>query len=194
MLLTFAFLVVAALGLGTSWWWLPRIGHWLEMPSQAAPADSVVVYGGGLRRDRPLHGIALYKQGLAPEYWHTGYVRSRDEVREFVLERGIPPEDFTWVVSHSTWTDGQGVVAQAQKRELDHLLLVTEWWHSRRALCAIQYPLADTAITVSFSAPPIREYGPDNWWLHPEGRYVVITELLKFGYYWLRYGMVPWDC
>jgi uncharacterized SAM-binding protein YcdF (DUF218 family) len=86
------------------------------------------------------------------------------------------------------------VVALAQKRQVDHVLLVTEWWHSRRALCSIQRPLTSSDITVHYSAPPLREYGPHDWWLHPEGRYVVITELLKFVYYWLRYGMLPWDC
>src|SRR5436190_188054 len=66
-----AALVVATL-LGTSaGWWLPLIGHWLARAPQPAPADAIVVLGGG-DPERIDHAMALYRRGLAGEVWHTG--------------------------------------------------------------------------------------------------------------------------
>ena len=37
-------------------------------------------------------------------------------------------------------------------------------------------------------------YGPENWWQHEDGLVAVTNELIKFGFYWWHYGLVPWQC
>src|SRR5688500_15321658 len=55
--------------------WLPAIGRWLDMPAamELRPVDAIIVNGGSLVRT--LYGAELYRHGLAPELWHTGYAR-----------------------------------------------------------------------------------------------------------------------
>ena len=41
------------------------------------------------------------------------------------------------------------------------------------------------------SAPDDPRYAPDHWWTTEEGLVAVVTELLKLGFYWARYGIAP---
>src|SRR5689334_15239569 len=60
--------------------WLLAIGRWLAI--QATPEignlDAIIVHGGNATRTN--YGIDLYRRGLAPEFWHTGYARGQVRV------------------------------------------------------------------------------------------------------------------
>jgi uncharacterized SAM-binding protein YcdF (DUF218 family) len=172
--------------------WLPGIGQWLAQTPHIHPADALVVHGGGQVRTR--YGIVLYQQNLAPEFWHTGHAESQDSIVPFITEQGVPGEQIHYLTTDSTWEDGQAIVAFIHERKVQSILVVTEWWHSRRALCSIKQQLHDSEINIYYTPPTDQPYTPENWWQHSKGRSNVFSELLKFVYYSLRYGMSPWQC
>lgn len=179
-------------------WWLPALGAWLAQPRQPGPVDAIVVLGGGHPR-RSEHGIALYQRGLAAELWFTGDVARRNRPRSFAqlaadqaIAEGAPPAAVHLLRTRSTWEDGAAIAQLAQQRHIEHLLIVTDWHHSRRALCSVRRRLAGSGITVVYDAPP--PGGPDRWWQSPGSRAAVASEVIKLGYYWWRYGLAPWRC
>lgn len=172
--------------------WGPRVGDWLATPTYVEQADAVVVHGGN--DDRTHYGFTLYHGGFAPEYWHTSFPYKKQFVVDTVVRHGIPLHALRVLDSHSTWDDGTQIAELSRLQDVQSILVVTDWWHSRRALCATQQQLGNSSVTIFYTALPDQAYGPDNWWRYTEGRSHVAQELIKFGYYWLRYGMNPWQC
>jgi uncharacterized SAM-binding protein YcdF (DUF218 family) len=185
---------MAAAGLG-----FPRIGGWLDQPPCINQADAIAVLGGNPRRIQT--GISLYKQGLAPEIWHTGDVPYPGREISFArsaaqraMEQGVPPEAIHLLATTSTWEDGQAIAALAKERQVQSILVVTNWSHSRRALCTIKHHLAGTGVVIYYTPSLDSRYGPGNWWHYKSGRAIVLRELGKIGLYWARYGVIPWCC
>lgn len=176
----------------TSETWLAAIGHWLTYRSNAQSADVIAVYGGA--RERTMHGIDLYRRGLAPQLWHTGYAAQRASTIGLLLNVDLPQETIHYLPSDSTWEDGQAIVTVAKQRHVKHILVVTSWFHSRRAICTIKRQLAGSGIKVSYDAPPASRGGPNDWWKHRLSRRQVLGELIKLPYYWLRYNVNFWNC
>jgi hypothetical protein len=188
------------------------IGDWLAQPPCVRQADAIVVLSGNM--DRMRRGIELYHQGLAPELWHTGDLPNPSESTSFALsaaqlavENGVPARSVHLLETTSTWEDGQRVVALAQERNVVSILVVTDWYHSRRALSVLARWSAvrrlagfrsedrltrdmDLAIHYVPAKDPV--YTPENWWRHRKGRATVLEELAKMCFYWLRYGVSPW--
>jgi len=174
--------------------WLPAIGHWLAMPVKKAMrrSDAIIVHGGN--PDRTEYGVGLYRRGLAPELWLTGYERTRTHALDVVVKSdGVPDQAFHFLTSTSTWIDGQQIAATIRARKLHSVVIVTDWWHSRRALCATEQQLQGYNVTIAFEPSPAPA-GPTDWWQNPEMRGDVVSELVKLAYYGVRYGMTPWGC
>jgi uncharacterized SAM-binding protein YcdF (DUF218 family) len=172
--------------------WLAAIGRWLTYPPNAQAADVIAVYGGG--RERTMYGSDLYQRELAPELWHTGYPKQRASVVALLTKRGLPRETIHYLSSHNTWEDGQAIATFAKQRHVQHILVVTSWFHSRRAICTIKRQLAGSGIEVSYDVPPARGGGPNDWWKRRSSRRQILSELIKLPYYWLRYGVAFWNC
>jgi uncharacterized SAM-binding protein YcdF (DUF218 family) len=189
------FIMIGILMLGTAKTWLPGIGHWLALSPNAQKVDAIVVLGNSLERTQ--QGIELYHQKLSSELWQTGAGPNRLRTRlatQMAKERDVPTEAFHLLASSTTWEDGQQIVARTNKLKLQSILIVTEWTHSRRALCVIKKQLAGSSVRVYYDSPPIQSYSPDNWWQSRGGRVRVVRELVKIFFYSLRYGIVPWRC
>ncbi|MBK9713262.1 MAG: YdcF family protein [Kouleothrix sp.] len=174
--------------------WLPAIGGWLAIPAtpELHRADAIFVHGGNPARTQ--YGVVLYRQGLAPEMSLTGYADFETDItRRVEHDLGMPAQSFRYLVTTSTWSDGHEIAAAIRAHKLHSVIIVTDWWHSRRALCATEQQLGgyDVAIELAPSPSPA---GPADWWRNAEIRHDVLSELVKFGYYAVRYGMNPWGC
>jgi len=190
--------LIAGIVMITSGWWLSAIGHWLARPPQVAPVDAIVVLGGRYPY-RDQHAIDLYHQGIGQEIWRTGPVelpagRLVQRARQLAREQGIPEEAYFVLESYSTWDDGQQIAALARERQTRSVLIVTDWAHSRRALCVIGQHLAGREVTVLYDHPRDLAIHPDNWWRDRYGREAVLSELGKMGLYALQYGTLPFGC
>ena len=172
--------------------WGPIIGNWISVPSteNIFQADAIVVHGGNpFRTD---FAIALYHRNLAPELWQTGYARTQIVFRE-VIKNEPDPSAFRFLTTTSTWSDGTAIAQMIRERKVHSIIIVTDWWHSRRALCSTMEQLQGYPVTISFSASP-SPANPQNWWRNADIRADVLSELLKMVYYSIRYGWTPWGC
>ncbi len=183
----------------TAGFWLPALGYWLIIDDQPQASDVIAVLGS--TPERAMHGIRLYQQQLGHEYWHTGdgvisrpHVFHAQDAAQLAREQGIPEADIHLLPSRSTWQDGQSIARLARERHADSIIVVTDWYHSRRAMCIIRQQLDGTGIDVSYAAPPLTDYRPDNWWQVPRHRHAVPGEYGKLVFYALRYGLQIWRC
>lgn len=191
-------LMLALIALAVSGWWLPVIGRWLAQPAQLAKADAVVVLSGDA--ERVMHGIRLYQQGFGRELWVTGdkptqpilSVTDGKFAREVALGNGIPPEAIHLLATDSTWEDGLIIAAQARQSGCQSILVVTSWYHGRRALAVVRRHLAGTGVNVYYSPSTDLHFRPEDWWCSEDGLVAVINELIKAGYYWRHYDLAPW--
>ena len=167
---------------------LPQIGQWLSLPDRVGRADAIVVLGGS--SERTLRGIELYQQGAAPAFWQTGNCATSPDCT-LALQGGVPEYALQAPVTHSTWQDGAAIAELARKQNVRSILVVTDWYHARRALGVMQKQLAGSSVTIFYEFLPPQGFASKDWWRYPEGRDVVIGELIRIGYYWLRYGVKP---
>jgi len=182
--------------------WLTAIGHWLDAPSAPAPApaDAIAVLAGN--RQRLNLAVALYQRGLAPEIWYTGdapqgeegFTRDSQSARQAAIDMGIPAAAITLLPTTSTWEDGQQITANAQSKGYKRLLLVTSWYHGRRGTCILRHYTQGTDLQITYQAAYNQTFSPDNWWHTEEGLLDVSNEIIKIGFYWYHYGLVPWQC
>lgn len=171
------------------------IGAWFDVPPQVAAADALVILGGDTpQRLEP--GVDLYRQGLAGELWYTGtHVHARSALREAV-RMGVPRDATTQLHGANTWEEAQRIAAELEARNLDSILVVTSWYHGRRTLCTLHHHLrAHDAEAVQVYYQPVYEaYNPILWWRAEQGRAAILSELAKFLYYGLHYGLNLFTC
>lgn len=153
----------------------------------------MVLGGGSGRYD---YGTELYLQGLAPELWITGdnVVPPGSTSRAWQMARkaeqaGVPERAIHVLATTSTWEDGREVAALARSRGLHSLLVVTSWYHSRRALCVLRQHLEGSGVTIAYAAAPEAGDAPAGWWRDERQRKAVTEDLGKLAGYALRYGL-----
>jgi uncharacterized SAM-binding protein YcdF (DUF218 family) len=199
-------LVLAGVLCAVAWWVLSIVGAWVSLPPHPARADVIVVSGGASNRTQ--HAVELFEQGMASELWHTGWsdaestLSNREKLATMLpaayrdRDHPVPEEAIHLLATSTTWEDGQTVAALAQERGIERILVVTDWHHSRRAVCVLRHHLKGSEITVLYDAA-LRE--PENlhgaWWLrNTSTRRLVWQELQKLAYYMVRYGLPLWEC
>jgi uncharacterized SAM-binding protein YcdF (DUF218 family) len=178
------------------------VAPWLDRSpiSLAGPADAIVELAGEAPA-RVLVSIDLYRQGRAPELWITGDVIPAGHTMSVAFSdadlarvRGVPVTRQHLLATTSTWEDGAQVAAAAQSHGATRLLLVTSWYHGRRAICVLRHHLAPIGVTIGYVPAESAEISRDGWWCHMRGWLAVLRELLAIPYYWLRYGVSPLGC
>lgn len=192
-------IIMAVVICGTMRLWLPALGRGLVMTPREGQADAIVILGGG-GPERAAHGIQLYRQGVAPRLWFTGD-RPVPEMsgfnegclaRDMAVREGVPTNDISLLNTSSTWEDGQQIATGVKQKGLHRIVVVTNWYHSRRALAVIRRHLAGQAVQVYYSPPPTSTCCPDKWWVRDESLVMVINEWIKIGLYAVQYKVAPW--
>jgi len=130
------------------------VGRRLRLEPQLTKSDAIVVLGAGVLMDgtlsheslrRTVHGLRLYKRGLAPLLVVSGPTPRTDarrgglpeaEVRKAIaLEMGIPAGDVIAISQvHTTRDESEEIAARLAERRSTTILLVTESMHMRRAM------------------------------------------------------------
>jgi uncharacterized SAM-binding protein YcdF (DUF218 family) len=160
--------------------------QFLYVQSSPAHADCIVVLGGdpGERVDR---AAELFKQKAAPRIIVTG-AGDCEGNKLLLIQRGVPEQAIELECnSKSTRENAQFTVPLLQACGAKSVILVTSWYHSRRALACFQkYSHA----TVFYSEPAIPPAGHSIRSDQRE-RKCVFQEYLKIAGYWMRYGVCP---
>jgi uncharacterized SAM-binding protein YcdF (DUF218 family) len=148
-------------------------------------ADVIVILGGG-SHERPLRAAELFKQHAAPRLLITG--EGDDEInRQLLLKAGIP-STVIQVEGKSTTTreNAEFTIRLLRAEKIHSAILVTSWYHSRRALKTFEYFAPDIKF---YSRPSYFSFTGNNWSRLTTKH--VYWEYAKLPGYWVRYGIWP---
>ena len=190
--LLFALAVLVVLAILTHQTWLAAIGDGLVARDEAAPSDVIVVLAGS-SPFRARHAETLYARGLAPHVIISnepisshGVQTTWLELRRYGLVRLSIPDDAIVPIaelSDSTYDEALRSRAIMQARGWRSAILVTDPFHTRRALLTFRQAFAPAGLTVVASPAEGSKYGVENWWTDRQAIMRVGQEYLKFGYY-----------
>jgi uncharacterized SAM-binding protein YcdF (DUF218 family) len=151
-----------------------------------ATADCIVVLGGETPM-RAAHAAQLYQAGSAPKILVSGSGDCRLG-RKVLLAAGIPESVIqTECESTDTMQNARFTMKVLKAQSASHVIIVTSWFHSRRALACFRKAAPD----VVFHSCPILSANPKRLWPDRYERKVVLREYVKIGWYWVRHGVAP---
>lgn len=158
----------------------------LTVDSGEVKADALVVLGGGTD-ERPTRAAELFKAGAAPLILVSGAGDDRINVR--ILEQnGVPAAAiFREPDSLSTLENARLSVPLLRQKGVHRVIIVTSWYHSRRALACFRLAAPDLQF---FSRPAYRTYPRQEWKRQATSNYIR-AEYLKLLGYWIVYGVRP---
>ena len=162
-------------------------------------ADAIVVLGGGLET-RPAEAARLYQKGLATRILvlnvrsnatdELGITIPETELAIFLLLKKEVPESAITVIGHGVSNTHDECIAVrhwAEENKPKRLIFPTEPFHTRRVKWFFQKILKETGTEVRTEAVPAKEYSAANWWQNEKGVVAFQNEVLKFGYYLVKY-------
>lgn len=157
----------------------------LTIESGPVKADALVVLGG--EDGRAERAAELYQQGVAPAIVVTGYGDCLKNV-QLLERRGVPATAiFAEPSALSTLENAQKSVPLLRALRAHRVVLVTTWYHSRRAVACFEHVAPDLQF---FSRPDYSEFQPK-----PPNRtgygWHVNYEYMKLVVYWFEYGVCP---
>ena len=129
--------------------------QFLTIDSGDIRADELVVLGGG--DGRAERAVELFKQGAAHGVLVTGYGDCESNTQ--VLEKGgVPVSVITQEPKAlTTLENAEFSIPLLRKMGAHHVILVTSWFHSRRALACFEHFAPDITF---YSRPSYIDYQP----------------------------------
>lgn len=172
-------------------WVVVKAPSWLVIEGEAHKADVAVVLGGG-GGSRLDAAIKLYEAGLVnqlllvdtkKEYWNSMQKRLStaakiEEKNLIVLEGSI-----------NTYTDASLVLKYCETNDIKSILIVTDPYHTRRALLVFESEFKGSGVDVSVvsSGYYAEKLSPgDNWWEDNATSKVVWGEISKVVLFYFR--------
>jgi uncharacterized SAM-binding protein YcdF (DUF218 family) len=167
-------------------WWVnthtPAISRYLEVSQPPEKADFILVPSGG-DAPRLAKAAELYADGYAPKILLAGFGKSDPGIESFRKKYKIPSTALVIEPdATNTYTNATRSAPLLRKSGARTVILVTSWWHSRRALNMFRHVMPD----VRFISVPTRRA---SW---PVSRETLTIEFWKLGYYGVAYRVLPW--
>jgi len=159
----------------------------LTIDSGDVEADAIVVLGGGEGQHRPERAAELVAKGRAPLVLVSGAGDFDLNVNR--LEKAGLSASAIMVEnrSRSTLQNAQFSIPLLRKMGAHRVIIVTSWYHSRRALKCFQQLAPD----IQFASCPSYWGNPyEEWYGRDIGGYLVV-EYAKLLGYWVCYGVSP---
>jgi uncharacterized SAM-binding protein YcdF (DUF218 family) len=160
--------------------------HVLCVDSGTTRADVMVVLGGG-SWERPQRAAELFREGAAPRILLTGDGDCYSNRRELVAA-GVPIAAIE-VESKSRSTKENALLSVTILRRLGarRVILVTSWYHSRRARNCFRHYAPD----IEFLSRPAYFGFPRSRWTRDGVKGFIRAEYFKLLGYWVCYGVSP---
>jgi uncharacterized SAM-binding protein YcdF (DUF218 family) len=183
----------------------PLLATYLIVRKPLERADAIMVLSGAaVYTERTQKAAELYRQGVAPIVFisddggQAGWTDAENTNLPFVelesrelIANGVPTEAIRTlpVAVAGTGDEATAMRAEADKRPLNSLLIVTSAYHTRRTLRTFEKLFAGTDIKVGIDAPPPgdRTPAPAIWWLYYRGWQTVAGEYVKMAVYYFYY-------
>jgi uncharacterized SAM-binding protein YcdF (DUF218 family) len=158
----------------------------LCVDSGPVKADVIVVLGGG-SHERPERAAELFKEHAAPRIIISG-LGDYEINRRLLIAAGVPANAIELETqSRTTRENAQFTVKLLREQKQRGVILVTSWYHSRRAMVCFRH-----------YAPEIKFYSRPSYfasaradWSHNRIGNRIRLEYLKLLGYWVRYGVSP---
>ena len=153
----------------------------LCVTSRLKPSDAIVVLGGEpvIRAE---HAARLATNGMAPLIIVSGNGDCESN-RRVIIRHGVPTNRIELeCVSRTTQENALLTVKLLRERKCQRVILVTSWFHSRRALSSFRKYAPD----IEFISAPVERTKP---WRYERG--YVMSEYLKTIGYAFRFGIWP---
>ena len=149
-------------------------------------ADVIVILGGGLG-ERPERAAELFKGHDAPRIIVSG-LGDCEINRRILLKAGVPANAIQLEDKSRTTRENAEFTIQLLRAENVHrVILVTSWYHSRRALACFEH----YAPEIQFYPRPSYFANSRADWPHKNFEHRIYLEYPKLAGYWLCYGVRP---
>jgi uncharacterized SAM-binding protein YcdF (DUF218 family) len=149
-------------------------------------ADVIVLLGGGAG-ERPACAAELFRAGAAPKILVSG-AGDADGNRLLLMHRGVPSAAISLEPnSRTTRENAQLSIPLLRAMGAKKIILVTSWYHSRRALKCFRHYASDLVFD---SCPSYHGFARADW-SQEHLRRRIRVEYVKLVGYWLCYGVCP---
>jgi uncharacterized SAM-binding protein YcdF (DUF218 family) len=149
-------------------------------------ADALVVLGGGFG-DRAARAAELFQQGVAPRVIVSGTGDCTINM-QLLRNAGVPVSAIQLESrSKTTRENAEFSVSLLRADGVRRAIIVTSWYHSRRALSCFRHYAPEIKF---YSRPSYFNYAHSTWSRAGVWR-DVRAEYEKIPGYWLRYGICP---
>jgi uncharacterized SAM-binding protein YcdF (DUF218 family) len=160
--------------------------RFLCVDSGPVKADVIVVLGGG-SHERPERAAELFKEHAAPRIIVSGWGDCENH-RRLLLAAGVPANAIEMETqSRTTKENAQFTIKLLREEKVARVIIVTSWYHSRRALACFRH-----------YAPELKFYSRPSYfamaradWPHDRIASRVRLEYAKLLGYWICYGVWP---
>jgi uncharacterized SAM-binding protein YcdF (DUF218 family) len=165
-------------------WYYPE--KFLCVDDGNVSADVIIVLGGGLH-ERPERAAELFKQYAAPRVFVSG--AGDDEINRHVLISNGVPVGAIQIEGKSLTTreNAEFTIKLLRAENIHSAILVTSWYHSRRALKTFEHYAPEIKF---YSRPSYFAFARDDWKNLGINKRMRL-EFLKLPGYWIRYGVNP---
>lgn len=168
----------------------------VDNPTYGVNTAIVILSGGGATRVPK--GLELYNEGYGKRLLLTtlrpmngkiaNLFLTNKQVAEKIAKRLNVPVEFESVPSlkggaTSTFDEAYDLLAFCSKEKLNHLIIVTDSFHTRRALYAFKKVFQGSNIKVEASAASNEVFSAENWWRTDVGISMYFLEPIKFAVY-----------
>lgn len=148
--------------------------------------DVMVLLGGGAG-ERPARAVELFRAGVAPKILVSG-AGDAEGNRLLMMHRGVPATAISLEPnSRTTRENAQFSIPQLRAMGAKKIIVVTSWYHSRRALKCFRHYAPDLV----FASCPSYHGFPRAEWSHERLRQRIRIEYVKLIGYWVCYGVCP---
>ena len=162
-------------------------------------ADAIVVLSGGEATRIP-HALKLFAQGYAPRLLLTDEKKrnirfthlfsTNEEIAQAMIEELKMNVQIKTVPSlkkgaTSTFDEAYDLLQLSKIEGFNHLILVTDAFHTRRAYHAFKTVFEGTEIRLEMSAAQNEIFTESNWWTSDQGILAYVLESIKYPVYLL---------
>ena len=161
-------------------------GPFLTVDSGPVKADVLVLLGGG-SHERSERTAELFKERVAPRIIVSG-AGDCEINRHLLMAAGVPANAIEVEnQSKTTKENAQFTLKLLGEQKVKRVILVTSWYHSRRALACFRH----YAPKIQFYSRPSYFASARADWSHNRIGHRVRLEYVKLLGYWIRYGVCP---
>jgi uncharacterized SAM-binding protein YcdF (DUF218 family) len=158
----------------------------LCVDSGPVKADVIVILGGG-SHERPGRAAELFKEHAAPRIIISGWGDCEIN-RRLLLAAGVPASAIELETqSRTTRENAEFTIQLLRKEKLTRVIIVTSWYHSRRALACFRH----YAPELKFYSRPSYFASAHADWPHNRIGSRIHLEYAKLLGYWIRDGVCP---